>query len=469
MPRLARPLPLAVLLVVALVALAWSRGLDHDESQYVAAARLVAQGLLPYRDFAYLQTPLQPFVFAPVAWLFGGWTWPALRIANALLGAIVVFASWRAMREAGADEPTATACATLLAACDILLFSAGTARNDALPAAMLACALVPMLRAERGEDTRRGALLVGLLLAGAAAAKISYALPAAAYGVYALAARRHRPLWVALGALPPAAFVAWSAWLAPDGFVFGTLTFPAQAPADYYLATGRDWKLAWWAKAVDALKFLALGPALPALVAVAWRRGRARPGLLEWLVIAGLAAALLPAPTWRQYLLPALPPLFVLLALRRPRARGWRIGFALFAAAGLAPSMAAVSGRPGMTAALLETEALASVSGLSGVATLAPQFLPRFARADPRFATGPFYFRSRGLLAADAERRLVLVSRARLAAAFAARPPAAVIVGGEGVWTSGDPSLDGDLERWALTRGWRREPLPASRLRVYRP
>ena len=40
---------------------------DHDEGQYVAAAHFVANGLRPYRDFPYLQTPLQPYLTAPLA------------------------------------------------------------------------------------------------------------------------------------------------------------------------------------------------------------------------------------------------------------------------------------------------------------------------------------------------------------------------------------------------------------------
>ncbi|MBN9940449.1 hypothetical protein JND29_15310, partial [Listeria monocytogenes] len=72
--------------------------------------------------------------------------------------------------------------------------------------------------------------------------------------------------------------------------------------------------------------FFALGPALLALVLV--RRRLMWPGVVEWLVLAGLVAALLPFPTWRQYLLPVLPPLFVVLALvwdRAPPGRGLRI------------------------------------------------------------------------------------------------------------------------------------------------
>jgi hypothetical protein len=466
-----RPAFAGAVLVVVLVALAWLRGIDHDESQYVAAARLTAAGLLPYRDYAYLQTPLQPFAFAPVVWLFAplDLAWPALRIANALLGCLTVAATWRAMRVTGVEARTATICASLFAACDILLFSAGTARNDALPAALFAGALIPMLRAEAGEGTRRSALLIGLLLSAAAAAKISYALPAAAYGAWALARPRHRPMYVALGAVPPLLLVGALAALAPDGFIFGTLTFPAHAPAEWYVATGRAWKLGLAMKAVDTLKFLALGPALLALLLVVRRRS---PSLLAWLTLAGVASALLPSPTWRQYLLPALPPLFVLLALRweqRPPARPWRWAMATFAVAGLAPSLVAATTGTGMAIAQAETRELASLSLYGTVSTLSPQFLPSGADPDPRFATGPFYFRSHSLLPPPREAQLNLVSQRRLDASFAAYPPELILVGGEGKWTSGNDELDRRLERWAIAHQWMRVDDGTALLRLYAP
>ncbi|MEG8053547.1 hypothetical protein QP185_10385 [Sphingomonas aerolata] len=103
-----------ILLLVGLaalyIALALLRPVDHDESQYVAAAVLTAHGLLPYRDFAYLQTPLQPFLLAPIAVLTGAWTWPALRLTNALLGlATVAFVHAAARAPAPAPPPRASA------------------------------------------------------------------------------------------------------------------------------------------------------------------------------------------------------------------------------------------------------------------------------------------------------------------------------------------------------------------------
>ncbi len=461
---------LALGLAILFVTLALLRPVDHDESQYVAATVLTAHGLLPYRDFAYLQTPLQPYLFAPIALVAGAWTWPALRIVNALLGAATIACSHTAARTLGAKTKAALACAALFATCDILLFSIGTARNDALPAALLAAALPLIARAETGRATRHGALLVGLLLASAAAAKISYAFPALAYGLYALANRRHRPAAILLGTLPVIVFVAWSYTTSPAGFVFGTLTFPARGPAEYYAS--RPWKMSLPAKAIDTLKFLALGAALPALALVArdaWQRRKV--GLFDALILAGLIAALLPFPTWRQYLLPALPALFVRLSLITCPSRPWRIALMVFGAAGLAPSIAALASPDGLSLAqaLREGRAVGRILdryGLQGpIATLSPQMLAAANRLpDAVFATGPFYFRSSRLLDPGQERALHLTSRAR-----AHLTGAPVLTGGEAAETSGDAGLDHALATLAIRSGYRSVAVPGTRFTLYVP
>lgn len=473
----ARPWLPFVLLGGILALLALARPIDHDESQYVAAAVLAQHGL-PYRDFAYLQTPLQPILFAPLAAVFGTWTWPGLRVVNALLGTLALAFIWRAARASGANERTSAAAAALFATCDIMLFSIGTARNDALPAALFAAALLPVMRAAKGDATPASAALAGVLLAAAAAAKISYAVPALAYGIYALADRRHRPLWVASGVLPMAALIGWTFLAAPQGFMFGVFDFPARAPAEYYAALGRTWKLSYAAKTIDTLKFLALGPALLALTIVVRDRRRDAPRrVLDLLIVAALIAALLPFPTWRQYLLPVLPPLFVRLAMTwtaRPPGPRLRVATIVFACAGLAPSIVSLAaGIPAIAEAMRQGAAIrvaldrAQVTG--PIATLSPQFLPAAGRrSDPRFATGPFYFRSQGLFDASAESATRLISKDTLAWHFA-QPPAAILVGGEGRWTSGDPALDNRLEAWARAARWRRIVIAGGRFLLYVP
>lgn len=453
-----------------LVALAWVRPVNHDESQYVAAAALVARGLLPYSDFAYLQTPLQPLLFAPVAGVAGAFAWPALRMLNALCAAVALGAVFVAARVGGASERSALAAAGLFATADIFLFAAGAARNDALPSMLLSLALVPVVRAaRRGEATRGGALLAGALLAGAAAAKVSYAVPAAAFGAVALLDRRSRPAFVLLGALPAVVLVAGLAAAAPAAFRFDVLDFPAYAPSQYYQAEGRAWKLAPWARMLDFVVFLALGPALLACIEalrVRWRGPRA----LDALLIAGAVAALLPAPTFRQYLLPMLPPLFVRLAIAwtlRPPGRAVRIAGVVFAGVGLVPTILGFAEhRLGMSGALrVAADARAALRRLPAgalVATTSPQFVPA-RHLDARFAAGPFYLRSAALLDAADERRFRLVSAERLATLG---PVAAVVTGAER-WSAGDVDVDAALDRWAAVRGYRAQSLAKGRLRLW--
>ncbi|WP_375398576.1 DUF2029 domain-containing protein [uncultured Sphingomonas sp.] len=469
---------LAAALVLALAALAMLRPVNHDESQYVAAA-ILARAALPWRDFAYFQMPLQPLLLAPLAAAFGGFAWPGLRLVNALLAAGATIAVERAARAGGARPTHAIAVAALFAATDILLFSAGTARNDALPAAALAGALWLIAGTARGEGNARRAALIGFLLAGAVAAKISYVLPAGAYGAWAMIDRRaHRPGWVALGAAPIVALVAWLAAQAPDAAWFEVFGFPASAPRQMYLDSRRAWKLGAAAKAIDTIKFLALGAALPAIVAVAarWRGGDRTARLVEAIALAGLVAALLPEPTWRQYLLPALPPLFVALALAWTRSspgRCERIAFVAFAVAGLAPSIegmaaAARTGAP-MTLAARDGQRLREVmdrAGVSGpVVTLSPQYLAVAGRLpDARFAAGPFYFRSHDLLSAEDEIRFHLVSAARFDGTQVLNP---VLVGGDALAEGGDPALEARLAKAVAARATSIIRIDGGRFTIY--
>lgn len=474
------PLRHAAILIgmaVLLGVFAMLRPFDHDESQYVAAAVLARAGL-PYRDFAYLQTPLQPLLLAPVAALAGAWAYPALRLVNALLGAVTLGATWAAARAAGAGERAAYLVVGLMACCDIFLFTSAVARNDALPGAMLAVALWIAVRAARGRGSRAEAFAAGLLLSGAAAAKISFALPAAAYGLIALADRRHRPLMLIAGAAPVIALVAWLYALAPGAFVFGVFTFPALAPAEWYLAHGMPGKISGVGKAIDLLKFLALGPALLALVIAARQQRRDRLAwLLDALILAALVAALLPVPTWRQYFLPVLPPLFVRLAMAweaRPPGRATRILAVIFAVGGLAPTVEATiraSGGVPMAIVMQQGKLLRSIAAANGVtgpvATLAPQFLPAAGLSiDPRYAAGPFYFRSRHLLGAADEGAFTLVSGARMPLA---PPPRAILIGGEGPWTSGEASDEAPLIDYATAHHWRRIAVPGGRFTLLLP
>lgn len=469
---------LPVALAIALIGLAVVRPLDHDESQYVAATLLARHGVI-YRDFAYLQTPLQPLLFAP---LVGAWAFVELRLINALLGAGCIALVYAASRRAGAPPRAALLAATLLACCDSFLFAASVARNDMLPACLFAAALWLMTAQAKGRGDAGRAAAIALLLSAATAAKLSYAIPALAYGALALIDRRHRPGWLLLGAAPPALLVAATWTGAPAAFVFDVLRFPTVAPEQFYTAHA-PMKLSVIGRVIDTLKFLALGPALlaSALAIADWRRRDRVAVMLDVMIAAGLIAAILPAPTWRQYLLVMLLPLFVRVSLAtRLQKPGKRLGvaMAIFAATGLAPSLLAVADavrtKPPLLAAIADGRALRETMDrrhITGpVASLSPQLVAATGRPlDPRFATGPFFFRSSGLLSPEDERRFVLLSRATAAAQLAQNAPAAIVIGGESQWTSGDALLDAALAAAAQRQGWTRVMVPQTPFTLFLP
>jgi hypothetical protein len=77
--------PWLLLLVAALasavVELQWRHALSWDEVEFFRASRWIAEGKVPYRDFWEHHVPLQWFLFAPVAALFGGGTGVAAVLA----------------------------------------------------------------------------------------------------------------------------------------------------------------------------------------------------------------------------------------------------------------------------------------------------------------------------------------------------------------------------------------------------
>ena len=250
--------------------------------------------------------------------------------------------------------------------------------------------------------------------------------------------------------------------------VRASVTFPAAAPADFYAD-----------RAVEAVGLPPSCSTPPSSSRSAprcsrWslgdRRG-VRPAMLFCWSVAGLAAALMPTPTWRQYLLPLLPPLFVHARLDvgeaparrdRPRPvrspspppasppprRRWR------AAARRWPARGATARR----SARRWTQR--SVAG--PVATLSPQFLPR-AGESPTRASRP----APSISAAVTCPHLPTCRwwRAATSAAWRCRPrswPAA-----RTTWTSGDARLDRALESEAARRGYRRIGVAGTRWRLW--
>ncbi len=482
-------------LAAALVAASLFRSIDHDEGQYVAAVALMRHSL-PYRDFAYLQTPLQPLLFAPLAWACEGWLFPALRMVNALLAAAAIAVIAHAARAAEASPRGACLAALALATSHMALFAATVARNDALPLLLHIIGLwlfVPVAREGEAGSARR-AMLAGLMLGAAASAKINYGLPAAAVGLFALLRWRILGIRVVLalvlggllGGLPTA--LLWS--LAPDAARFGIIDYGLRAPVEWRTLNGQAFMLQAPLSLLRLARFLAQGLGLIALIAILCAIVRKRRGrepvalLLDLMILAGLLAAWLPRPVYVQYLGPLLPALFIRFALLSdgPFWRGMAgqglIG--LLMVAGMAQTVADVAGNAvrGVSPALAtaaEARAIGArvrAAGARGqIVTLSPERVVDSGLAlDPRLATGLFLFRTRSVLtAAEARAFHALTARNAFEGLDASRP-AAILTGFEGLPSPAAPhGLDAPLVAWARARGYRAQVRPPATLYIRPP
>jgi hypothetical protein len=459
-------------LTLCLLAIALVRPLSIDESQYVATAVLTSEGLLPYRDYAYLQTPLQPFAFAPLQWLFAGHVLIAMRFANAMLGAAAIMLVFGAARRMGVKGRAALAATAMLAACEAFTWSAGVARNDMLPAMLMMLGLFAIAKGE----TRLRVFGAGLALGLAAGVKISYALPAAAVFLASVwtrdAAERRNALCfaagVAAGLVPSLILIL----IAPRQFLAEAVVFPALGPEQYYTEIGKAWRLGP-NRFFRLLIAAAIGPALIASLEVArsswaeprlWLGDRSRRVMLA-ASLGGLVSAALNRPFQIFYLLPALPPLFVLAALlfsESKRQPAWLKGvWAVSVGAGLVPVAAwavhAVSaGIPPALDAQRRAEALGATlraQHISGpIATLAGQYVPDAkADIDRRFAAGPFLYRTRGFISSGQAREWRVVTRDQ-AGSLSDQPPAAIVTG---VYPDVQPAQEMELAEQARALGYR--------------
>ncbi|MES2271434.1 MAG: phospholipid carrier-dependent glycosyltransferase [Pseudomonadota bacterium] len=482
-------LGLVLLCTVLMLVFALFGPVDHDEGQYVGAVAMMRHGL-PYRDFAYLQTPLQPLLFAPLAWIAEGWLFLTLRVTNALLATGATACMWLAAKRAGASDRGVVIAAIALFSSHALLFAGSVARNDALPLLLTTAGLAAFLNVVGNNQRHWRALLAGVLLGAAASAKISYGLPAAAVGLFAvlhwrsLGARAVCALAVggALGGLP----TLWLALLAPDAAWFGIMDYSLKAPIEWRTLNGQAFMFDWPLSLARLLRYLAQGCGLIALVAVllvATRRRTVTERLLDMVIVAGLLAAWLPRPIYVQYLGPLLPALFVRFALLTD-ASFWRahfLGRALIAVgviAGVAQSVIATGPNIwGQTSpvlaitddahALSDIAAAARISGT--ITTLSPErAVDASLTIDRHFVTGPFLMRTRHVLTADQARAFQATTSATLVADLNTTRPAAILVGGEAQPSAAYPhGLDAPLVDWARSNRYRAVALPSGLSRVF--
>jgi hypothetical protein len=299
--------------------------LNHDEGWYLYAAKLVGRGELPYRDFAFTQPPVMPFVYALARPLVDAWGVGGGRLFTIVLGVASLLVGARlaaALAPAGWGGFAAVA-ALMLAGLNVYhSYFTTVVKTYALCALLFSAGFWALAAgAARARPWRLAA--AGLLLALAAGVRLSVgaALPVV---FVALLWRRSRgdALWFGAGAAAGllAVFAPWLA-MAREGFLFNIVEYHAGRQAGGLLAA-LVYKAGFVSRVVQAcflpcLLGLALAAAVRFGVAPRWRAPHEQRGVsgAAWASLAAVTLVHLAAPfPYDDYQVPLLPVLAAALA-----------------------------------------------------------------------------------------------------------------------------------------------------------
>ena len=160
---------------VRLVPLFWLHPLGWDELEFYRATRWVSQGMLPFRDFWEHHTPLQWFVFAPVAKLIdspGVAAIIAMRVAQIPLWIGTFAMMLIVMRRAGASAYARWGAVAIALSSSLLMTAAIEYRIDALGCFLYVAGLLLAMPRESIESSRKRMLLAGAVFCLAGLANI---------------------------------------------------------------------------------------------------------------------------------------------------------------------------------------------------------------------------------------------------------------------------------------------------------
>src|SRR5438552_185101 len=149
-------LPVALIIVSSLarlVSLAGLHPLNYDEIEFFRATDWIARGLVPYRDFWEHHSPLQWFVFAPVAALIdlpGAEAILLLRWAQVPLWIAIFWLIDVWMRDAGLPRYARWAALVLPLTSSLFMLPAVEYRIDVLAGGLFILGLVCVQRIRRG-------------------------------------------------------------------------------------------------------------------------------------------------------------------------------------------------------------------------------------------------------------------------------------------------------------------------------
>ncbi len=205
--------------------------LNQDEGWYLYAARLVADGQVPYRDFAFTQGPFMAYAYALAAPLVDAWGVAGGRLFTAIMGlAAAGLAAWLAGRLAsGPARPFVAAAAFSLIAVNVYhSYYTTVVKTYSLSSLMLAGGfLLLTVRGKRWAVPAAAGAGAAMMAAAATRVSAGIVLPV----VFLLMAADGRKRWPAAAGFAAGAAAGAAALFgpfllaAPDGFLFGLLTY----------------------------------------------------------------------------------------------------------------------------------------------------------------------------------------------------------------------------------------------------
>ena len=167
----------------------WLGALNQDEGWYLYAAKMVAEGKIPYRDFAYTQGPVMPIVYSAFVWIWDAWGLLGARVFTVLAGLAGIAFTVALARRTGGDSRGFTALAVfILLGCNLYhLYYLTIPKTYALASLFLAIGFFLLSLA---EERRRFIVPAAAALAFAAGVRISLGVVPAVVGVSLLVRRR---------------------------------------------------------------------------------------------------------------------------------------------------------------------------------------------------------------------------------------------------------------------------------------
>ena len=420
-------------LCVFRAAVCLSRGLHHDEEQFIASGALLArEGLLPYIDYPYFHLPNLVFIFAALFKTndFLLLTARSFNIVCACLLLVLIF-GLIAFAFRGFGERRwyiALAITGLFAINPLFRFTVGRAWNHDLPVLASVAAFAALIGAAQSLHASKWLVAAGALLGIAAGTRLTF-LPLFApfLIVVMLFAAPGRARGRAAAVLVAAFLVAMlpTAWVflrAPAEFIFGNFTYNGAVNREFRLST-KPASIALSNRILYPLTDIAKSPAYLLLVSgfvyfacwlplrAGWRTLMQHREIAAVVVILPfiLAAAFMPSPPYHQYYYAAVP--FLVLGFAFGMARAWNnpadrtkplrvtLAAVVIGAIGLIPSapktLLVLKPRDwGVWAVHRKAAEISRVAGEHRVLTLSPTYaLEAGLRIYGELATGPFAWR----------------------------------------------------------------------------